>query len=57
MLFHRIMMNDSMEAGTQLPYIREALERKYAVMVLNTNDNRPDIEVCSFTSTYDVTQL
>ena len=51
------MMNDSMEAGTQLPYIREALERKYAVMVLNTNDNRPDIEVCSFTSTYDVTQL
>lgn len=39
------MMTASMETGTQLPYIRKAVALGYGVLVLNTNDNRPEIEV------------
>ncbi|XP_067944129.1 uncharacterized protein [Watersipora subatra] len=42
----RIMMTGTLETGTQLPYIREALDLGYGIIVLNTNDNRPDIEGC-----------
>ncbi|XP_015518127.1 FAM172 family protein homolog CG10038 isoform X1 [Neodiprion pinetum] len=35
----RLIINDNLETGTQLPYIRKARELGYAVMVLNTNDN------------------
>lgn len=39
------MINNSMDEGTQLPYIRHALDRGYGVVVLNTNDNKPGVEV------------
>jgi hypothetical protein len=35
----RLIINDCLDSGTQLPYIRRARENGYAVMVLNTNDN------------------
>lgn len=35
----RLIINDSLNTGTQLPYIKKAREMGYAVMVLNTNDN------------------
>lgn len=41
------MINNSMDEGTQLPYIRKALGSGYGVVVLNTNDNKPDITVSS----------
>ena len=39
------MINGSMDQGTQLPYIREAKESGYAVLVLNTNDNKAGVDV------------
>ena len=39
MLF-RLMINNSLDEGTQLPYIRKALGLGYGVVVLNTNDNK-----------------
>lgn len=35
----RLIINDSLKKGTQLPYIRRALGLGYGVLVLNTNDN------------------
>lgn len=34
------MINNSLDEGTQLPYIRKALNVGYGVVVLNTNDNK-----------------
>jgi hypothetical protein len=36
----RLIINDSLDTGSQLPYIREAKELGYNVLVLNTNDNQ-----------------
>ncbi len=46
MLYHpfsrRLIINDNLDAGTQLPYIKRAQEEGYAVVVLNTNNNRDE---------------
>ncbi|CAL1269535.1 unnamed protein product [Larinioides sclopetarius] len=36
----RLIINDSLNSGTQLPYIKRAKGLGYGVIVLNTNDNR-----------------
>ena len=41
------MINNSLDEGTQLPYIRKALGLSYGVVVLNTNDNK-SVEVGAF---------
>jgi len=35
----RLIINHSLESGTQLPYIRKARQLGYGVLVLNTNNN------------------
>lgn len=35
----RLIMNESINHGTQIPYIKEAKKLGYEVLVLNTNDN------------------
>lgn len=49
----RLIINDNLKSGTQLPYIKKAKELGYGIIVLNTNDNRRlingvnvDIKVC-----------
>lgn len=39
----RLIINDSLKKGTQLPYIRRAQGLGYAVIVLNTNDTHRSI--------------
>lgn len=34
-----LIINDSLETGSQLPYIRRCLEMKWAVLIMNTNQN------------------
>ncbi|XP_043236880.1 cotranscriptional regulator FAM172A homolog [Amphibalanus amphitrite] len=36
----RLIINNGVKEGTQLPYIERALSAGYGVLVLNTNDNR-----------------
>ncbi|KAH0539190.1 FAM172 family protein homolog CG10038 isoform X2 [Cotesia glomerata] len=36
----RLIINDNIKSGTQLPYIKKAKELGYGIIVLNTNDNR-----------------
>ncbi|GFT79683.1 cotranscriptional regulator FAM172A [Nephila pilipes] len=36
----RLIINDSLNSGTQIPYIKRAIGLGYGVFVLNTNDNR-----------------
>ncbi|KAG8042006.1 hypothetical protein G9C98_007314 [Cotesia typhae] len=36
----RLIINDNLKSGTQLPYIKKAKELGYGIIVLNTNDNR-----------------
>lgn len=36
----RLIINDSIESGTQIPFIKEAQKEGYGVLVMNTNDNR-----------------
>ena len=38
---YSLMIRNSLDEGTQLPYIRKALGLGYGVVVLNTNDNKP----------------
>ncbi|XP_063956056.1 cotranscriptional regulator ARB2A homolog [Lytechinus pictus] len=39
----KLIINDCLDSGTQLPYIKKALEEGYEVLVMNTNENRgPD---------------
>ncbi|XP_063602571.1 cotranscriptional regulator ARB2A-like isoform X2 [Penaeus indicus] len=35
----RLIINDTLDSGTQIPYIKRAMEDGYAVLVMNTNDN------------------
>lgn len=35
----RLIINDNLKSGTQIPYIKKARELGYGVFVLNTNDN------------------
>ena len=32
-------MNENLDKGTQLPFIQQAIQEGYAVVVTNTNDN------------------
>ncbi|KAG6452030.1 hypothetical protein O3G_MSEX007436 [Manduca sexta] len=34
-----VIINESLDAGSQIPYIKKAIAKGYGVMVLNTNDN------------------
>ena len=36
------MINNGIDEGTQIPYIRRAKELGYSVLILNTNDNSQD---------------
>ncbi|GFR16716.1 cotranscriptional regulator FAM172A, partial [Trichonephila clavata] len=36
----RLIINDSLNSGTQIPFIKRAMGLGYGVFVLNTNDNR-----------------
>ena len=38
-VFYSLVMNEDLDKGSQLPYIRRALELGYSVMLLNTNHN------------------
>lgn len=41
-----LIINDSIETGTQIPYIRKAVAKNYGVIIMNSNDNtRGDIEI------------
>lgn len=35
----RLIINDSLNSGTQIPYVRRARSLGYGILVLNTNDN------------------
>ncbi|XP_037772761.1 cotranscriptional regulator FAM172A-like, partial [Penaeus monodon] len=35
----RLIINDNLDSGTQIPYIKRAMKDGYAVLVMNTNDN------------------
>ncbi|XP_067944113.1 uncharacterized protein [Watersipora subatra] len=41
-----MIYSECIESGTQLPYIRTALQQGYGLIILNGNDKRPDIEGC-----------
>ena len=34
-----LIINDSLQSGTQIPYIEQAIKHNFGVLVLNTNDN------------------
>lgn len=36
----RLIINDGLEQGSQLPYIKRAVDRGYSVLVMNTNQNK-----------------
>ncbi|XP_031441324.2 cotranscriptional regulator FAM172A homolog, partial [Clupea harengus] len=40
----RLIINDDMDSGSQLPFIKRAIEEGYAVMVLNPNENFLEVE-------------
>lgn len=44
----RLIINDSLSTGSQIPYIERARELGYAVLVLNTNDSNISYERNSF---------
>lgn len=37
--YFRLIINESLDQGTQIPYVERAIARNYGVMILNTNDN------------------
>ncbi|KAF6038484.1 FAM172A [Bugula neritina] len=37
----RLLLNDSIDKGTQLPYIRKGLANGWGIIVMNPNDNYP----------------
>lgn len=39
---HRVIINDCLDNGTQLPYIKRAKEEGYGILVTNTNLNRDE---------------
>ncbi|XP_038657733.1 putative protein FAM172B [Scyliorhinus canicula] len=40
----QLIVHDSLNTGTQIPFIKQALVEQYEVMVLNVNDNFTDIK-------------
>ena len=40
----RLIMNDCLDSGTQLPFIRRSISEGYGVVILNTNRNTQVIE-------------
>ncbi|XP_069081490.1 cotranscriptional regulator ARB2A isoform X1 [Pleurodeles waltl] len=40
----RLIINEDLESGTQIPYIKRAKEEGYAVIVLNPNENYIEVE-------------
>ncbi|KAG8187762.1 hypothetical protein JTE90_018762 [Oedothorax gibbosus] len=40
----RLIINDSLNSGTQLPFIKRAKGLGYGVIVLNTNDNKREVK-------------
>lgn len=40
----RLIINEDMDSGSQLPFIKRAMEEGYAVMVLNPNENYLEVE-------------
>lgn len=45
-LNYRLIINDCLDNGTQIPYIKKALTKGYGIIVLNSNDNyRGDKEI------------
>ncbi|XP_055954240.1 cotranscriptional regulator FAM172A homolog [Argiope bruennichi] len=44
----RLIINDSLNSGTQLPYIKRAKGLGYGIIVLNTNDNRKLVKGYSY---------
>ena len=36
----RLIINDGLEQGSQLPYIKRAIDRGYSILVMNTNLNK-----------------
>ncbi|KAF4531846.1 hypothetical protein B566_EDAN000872 [Ephemera danica] len=39
-----LIINDKLDTGTQIPYIKRALELDYGVLILNTNDNFREVK-------------
>lgn len=39
LLIFRLIINENLDTGTQLPFIERAIKEGYAVIVTNTNDN------------------
>lgn len=45
--FSRLIINDTLDSGTQIPFIKLAQKEGYGVLVMNTNDNyRIDMNKC-----------
>ncbi|XP_059486465.1 FAM172 family protein homolog CG10038 isoform X2 [Neocloeon triangulifer] len=44
----RLIINDCLDTGTQIPYIKEGQELGYNILVLNTNDNKRTIDTEEF---------
>ncbi|XP_075449241.1 cotranscriptional regulator ARB2A isoform X1 [Ascaphus truei] len=40
----RLIINEDLDSGTQIPYIKRAMEEGYAVIVLNPNENYFEVE-------------
>jgi hypothetical protein len=38
-LFFSLIINDSLQSGSQIPFIKRARELGYAVIVMNPNEN------------------
>jgi len=38
-MISRLIINENLDTGTQLPFIERAIKEGYAVIVTNTNDN------------------
>ncbi|KAF7687306.1 cotranscriptional regulator FAM172A homolog [Silurus meridionalis] len=40
----RLIINDNLDSGTQIPFIKKAMEEGYGVIVLNPNENALEVE-------------
>lgn len=43
-MIFRLIINDCLDSGTQIPFIKRAKDEDYGVIVLNTNDNHRVID-------------
>ena len=39
LVIYRLIINDSLKSGSQIPFIQEAQKEGYGILVTNTNDN------------------